>query len=295
MAASAYTYDDGALREDLLDVISQLTPTETQLMTGLGTSSATSTRHEWTEDTLTAAAHSAAVEGADASYAEITNPTRKFNYTQIFRVAYSVTDTERATNNAGFSDRFAYEATKALKVLKNNMEFALIRGSLACGNNSVARQLKGIKSWLSVTTSQSGVSLSESILNDRLQSVWNNGCEVSAVYTGMTLKRRISGFTAGSTKNTKSEDKRLVNAVDVYEADAAKMVKLFAHRYVTVSADTNNDVVGISEDFFKVAYLRKPFTRDLARTGDATKGEVVAEATLECRNGYAGFYTAAMY
>ena len=48
MAGSqALTYHDGALREDLLSIITNLTPTETQLFSGLGTSSATSIRHEW--------------------------------------------------------------------------------------------------------------------------------------------------------------------------------------------------------------------------------------------------------
>jgi hypothetical protein len=290
---NAYTYDDGALREDLLDVITQLSPSETQLVSGLGTTSASSIRHEWLEDSLTAAAHSAAVEGADFAISTLTNPSRKANYTQIFRTGFQVTDTERATNNAGFSDRYAYESTKALKILKNNMEFALVRGSLATGTGSAARQLAGIKNWLSVVTNQSGTSLSEAILNDRLQSVWNQGTEVNAIYCGMNLKRRIASFVGNATqKNVSVDDKRLINSVDVYSADSAKMVKLFPHRYVTISGDTNLDIVGINENFLKVAYLRKPFTREIAKTGDATKGEVVAEATLEVRNGFAGFLSA---
>ena len=289
MANLAYTYDDKAIREDLLAVLTNISPTETQLVSGLGTSTATSTLHEWLTDTLGSVKTNAFVEGVDASYPTLTNPTRLFNYTQIFRQAYQVTDTERAVNTAAFNDRFAYEATKALKMLKNDMEYALMRGSLACGSGSAARQLKGIKNWLSLVTSQSGTSLSEDILNDYLQLVWENGTEVNAIYGGMYMKRKISAFTAGATKQVDIKDRRLVNAVDVYEADAARLVKLFAHRYVTVSGDTNYDIVGINEDMFRIAYLRKPFTRELAKTGDATKGEVVAEATLECLHQHAGF------
>jgi len=209
------------------------------------------------------------------------------NYTQIFRQGYKVSDTERAVNTAAFNDRYAYEGVKALKMLKNDMEYAVMRGSLVCGSAS-AGQLKGIKNWLSLVSSQSGVSLSETHLNDYLQLVWTNGTEVNAIYTGMSMKRRISGYTAGATKNVDITDRRLVNAVDIYEADAAKMVKLFAHRHVTVSGDTNKDVVCLNEDLWKVAYLRKPFDREIPRTGDATKGEVVAEATLECLHQHAG-------
>jgi hypothetical protein len=127
------------------------------------------------------------------------------------------------------------------------------------------------------------------MLNDYFQNVWTAGSEVNAVYTGMYMKRKISGFTAGATKNVEVTDKRLVNAVDIYQADAAKMVKLFAHRYVTIAGDVNYDIIGIDEDKIKTAYLRKPFTRELAKTGDSTKGEVVGEMTLEVRHYNAGF------
>lgn len=280
--AQAYVYDDGALREDLLNVLTNLSPKQTQLVTGLATSTATSVRHEWLIDTLGAVKANAYVEGVDASYGAVTNPTRLNNYTQIFREGYEVTDTERSVNTAAFNDRFAYEATKAMTEIKNDMEYAIMRGSLASGTGSAARYLRGIKMSVSLVTSQSGVSLSEAMLNDYFQLVWDNtSTEVNAVYGSMYLKRKISAFTAGTTKNLDANDKRLVNAVDVYQGDAASNVRLFAHRYVTVANDTNYDIVAINEDMFKIAYLRKPFTRELAKTGDSSKGEVVTELTLE--------------
>lgn len=287
---TAYTYDDGAVREDLLNVLTNLSPKNTQLVSGLGTSTASSIRHEWLIKTLGAVKTNAYVEGVDASYANLTDPTRLINYTQIFREGYQVTDTERAVNQAAFNDRFALEAADALEELKHDMELALLRGSLACGSGSAARQLRGIKNSISLVTSQSGVSLTENILNNYFQLVWDNtSTEVNEVYGSMYMKRKISAYTAGATKNVETTDRRLVNAVDVYQADAASNVKLFAHRYATISGDTNYDLVGINADMFKVAYLRKPFTRDLAKTGDAQKGEVVAEATLENKHYNAGF------
>ncbi|MCP3684122.1 MAG: DUF5309 domain-containing protein [bacterium] len=285
----AYVYDDNAVREDLLAVLTNLSPRETQLCTGLGTSSADQVLHQWLIDTLGTVKTNAYAEGVDASYGALTNPERLFNYTQIFREAYQVSDTERSANTAAFSDRYSYEATKALKELKNDMEYAVLRGSLACGTGSAARQLRGIKNSLSLVTSQSGISLTEAILNDYFQLVWDNGTEVNAVYGSMYIKRKISAFTGGATKNVDVTDRRLVNSVDIYEADAASMVKLFAHRYMTVSGDVNYDVVGLNEDLFKIAYLRKPFQRELAQTGDSTKGEVVTEMTVETLHYDGGF------
>lgn len=294
--ATTYTYDDAARREDLLDIITNLTPSETQLLSGLGISEAKDIIHQWATDTLKSAAYNGRAEGADASYVDRTDPTRLINYTQIVAVDYDVSDTERETNPAGFEDRFAYETGKALKEWKNDAEFALMRGTLACLGSTTPRGMRGLKDWLDNYnyTLNSGTSLTESLLNDALNFVWDDGCEVDALYVPMYMKRKISAFTAGATKNVETTDKRLVNTVSVYESDAARMVKIFPHRYITVSGDTNYDVIGIQEDMFKLAYLRKPKTRDYAKTGDSTKGGVVGELTLEVRNPNAGFYLKGM-
>lgn len=290
MGNVAYTYDDKANREDLLDVLTNLSPIDTQLITGLASGSADAIRTEWLEDTLSAVKVNAFVEGADASYHNLTNPSRLFNYTQIFRQGYKVTDTERAVSTAAFNDRYAYEATKAMKMLKADMEFAAMRGTLACGSTTAVRTLKGVKAWMSLVTSQSGVSLTEKTLNDYFQDVWNQGTEVNALYTHMYIKRKIAGFTGAATqKNVAVDDRRLVNAVDVYQADAASMVKLFAHRYVTITGDVNYDIVGMNEEMFETAYLRNPQQVDRPKTGDATPGEIITEATIRCKSGWAGF------
>jgi hypothetical protein len=195
----------------------------------------------------------------------------------------------------------AYEITKKLNALKNDIEFALVRGSIASGNASTvagsARRLQGIKNWFTGTASvstqnYSGATLTETVLNDMFESVWNNsGKEVNAVYTTMKGKRRISSFTAGNTKNVNADDKRLVNAVDVYQSDAARMVKLFAHRYVTVAGDYGTtatpgfDVLALNEGTWAIAYLngREPKTVDIAKTGDADRKMIVTELTLEAR------------
>lgn len=294
---TAVPYDDNAIREDLLAILQNISPTETQLVSGLGTSMATSYYHQTLIDTLNAVKYNANIDGSAATFNTLTNPIRQVNFTQIFKQGFRVSDTDRATNQAAFNDRFQYEATKALKLIKNDMEYALMRGSLATGSGTnTARQLNGLKNSLSLITTQSGISLTEKILNDLFQLVWDNtGIQINAVYGPMYIKRKISGFTGGTaTKYFTQDDRRLINAIDVYQADAASMVKLFAHRYVTVSGDINNDVVGINEDFFKVAYLRKPIVQQLAKVGDSTDGQVTVEATLEAQHFNAGFWSASM-
>jgi len=289
-----YTYGDVARRESLLEVMTMISPKETQLFTGLQSSKATNTLHEWTTDELEAVGSNAQNEGADAPADGSSDPSRLQNVTQIFAKTAKVSGSETEVNRVGGS-RMARELNKKLLALKNDVEFALLRGSIASGGASTggttnARQLKGVKNWITTNvTNYSGVSLTETILNDMFQSVWNEGGNVDAVYTSMKGKRRISSFTAGATKNVETTDKRLVNSVDVYESDAASMVKLFAHRYVTVAGDYGTtatpgfDVLALQEDTWAKAFFREPKTIDLAKTGDFEAKEIVTELTLEAR------------
>jgi hypothetical protein len=291
-----FTYTDAARREDLLDVLTNIDPVEDRLFKLFGKTTAYNTLHEWPVDTLEAVGDNAQPEGGDAPTDGATDPTRLVNITQIFAKTARVSGTEQAVNSAGFSDRMAYEITKKMKALSNDVELALVRGSIASGlattGSANGRRLKGIKNWITTNASNySGATLTETVFNDMLQASWDQGGNINSAVTSMKGKRRISGFTAGSTKNIDADDKRLVNSINVYESDAAGTVKILAHRMVTRSGDYGTtatpgfDVLLLQDDTWKVAILqgREPKTVDLAVTGDYVAKEIITELTLESR------------
>lgn len=291
-----FTYGDAARREDLLDVLTNIDPTEDRLFQLFGKTTAYNTLHEWPVKTLETVGDNAQNEGADAPADAASDPTRLNNITQIFAKTARVSNTELAVEHAGFANRMALEIKDKMKALGNDIEFALMRGSIASGLATVSgangRRLRGVKNWVSTNTSNySGATLTETVFNDMLEASWNSGGKVNTALTSMKGKRRISGFTAGATKQVQSEDKKLVNSVNVYESDAASMVKIFAHRYVTVTGDYGTtatpgfDVVLLQDDLWKVAILngREPKTIDLAVSGDYQAKEIVTELTLESR------------
>lgn len=299
MAGEAYspinTWDDrqgvGAVKEDIWDIITNIDPTEFQLQSGLGTVPIKSVKHEWAFTTL-AAGNTVFknIEGFTPNYADVTAVTRAYNMCQNISAEVKVTDTERITDTVGMADRLAHEKSKAIDVLKNRIEFSLMAGTLATGDATTARGMSGIKDtghWDDVTnhviltTSPSGVSLSETMFNDYLANVYDNSqVKATEAYMGSVLKRRISGFTAGATKNIKSEDKRLVNAVDVYESDFG-IVKLFLHRYGDAGATADKDLVLINPSTLKIGFLKRPEYTEAAKTGSFTAGWYETEVTLQ--------------
>lgn len=290
--SSTFTYTDQAVRESLLDVITNISPEIDPLYTGLKKSSADQPYHQWLTDTLSAVGVNAQAEGADPSYADRTNPTRKTNWTQIVRKDVLVSETDRASNTAGFQDRFTYEVQKAMKEWRRDAELAILRGSLASGTGSAARQMAGIKAQITtLATSQSGVSLSEVILNNYLQNAWNQGGEVDMILVGGTLKRRIDGFSANNTRFVQAEDKKIVNTISTYVSSFG-VHELALHRLVDLSTDTNSTIYGLQKDKWAVAHLRgrEPQMVKPAQTGDAAKGYVIGELTVEARAENSSFY-----
>lgn len=292
-----FTYTDAARREDLVDVLTNVDPVEDRVYRLFGKTTAYNTLHEWPVDTLEAVGANAQFEGGDAPADAATDPTRVTNITQIFAKTAKVSGTEQAVNQAGFNDRMAYEIVKKTKALSNDIELALIRGSIASGVASVsgsgsARQLKGIKNFITTNLSNfSGVSLTETIFNDLLETSYNQGGNIDTALTSMKGKRRVSAFTGGNTKEIPADDKRIVNSINVYESDAAGVVKIYANRMVTRSGDYTAaatpgfDLILVQDDTWKIATLqgRDLKTHDLATTGDYIAKELLTELTLEAR------------
>jgi hypothetical protein len=285
MAFGLITYDDAVRREDLLDIISDVSPDSTPLTTMLGTAVAKGTYHEWTEDyTARPTTITASVEGRTTTYSDLTQPSRRGNFTHIISRSFRVSGTESSVAVAGMSDPYTYQKSKALSQWKMDLEFALINSTAASGSSGVARYMIGMDAVITshATARASGTSLSEDMFNDAFQFVWNDVGDDSVpdmVLVPGGLKRKISTYTAGSTRYIDASDKKLVRPVMVYESDFG-VHRIMAHRDIRNSAGTVT-MIGIKEDKWKVAYLRKPFTEERPKDGDYKAGEIIGEMTLE--------------
>ena len=275
--------------EDLLDFIADVSPDDNPLSTMFGTTTATNTIHSWTEDYQgRPSSVNSSVEGAEATFADLVNPTKRTNITQIITKTFKVSGTAKQANVAGMSDMYAYQGTKASKIWKNDLEYAILRASLTSGNSGVAAQMIGIQAVVTshYTNLNSGTSLSEEHLNSMVLGVATdvgNDQLFDMLILPLQLRQKVSTFTAGATKNVDASDKRLTRPVAVYESDF-NVIKIFPHKDVLNSAATPGPtVLGLREDAWKLAYYRKPFRKELPENGDYAAGEIIGEVTLEYR------------
>lgn len=279
------TYDDVGRREDLLDLIVDVSPDDNPLVTMLGTAQATNTLHEWLLEYLSRPQSVTNVaEGADATFGALTQPTRANNITAIIRRTFQVSGTERAVKIAGQADPFDYQAAKALRLWKMDAEYTVVNGARASGASGVARGTAGLMAVITTlaTARNSGTSLSETEFQDMVQDSWTQAGQeyvFDLVLVPFGLKRKIDGFTAGATKNVDASDKRLTAPVQVYETSGG-VHRIMSHRDVVASAGTVA-FIGIKEDLYKLAYLRNPVRELISKVGDSERGMILGEFTLQ--------------
>jgi hypothetical protein len=284
-------------REDLSDAIYNISPTDTPFQNAIGKVKASAVLHEWQPDSLAAPGANAQLEGDDiSSFAAVTPTTRAQNRCQISYKNVIVSGTQDAVTKAGRKKEMVYQLLKRGKELKRDIEFVLTGNQApAAGSSSAARQLRPLSGWYATNTSRgsggangstsaaatdSGTqrALTESLVKSMIQSAWTQGGDPDLLMCGPFNKTVISAFTANSTRIQDPADKKLVSSIDVYVSDFG------SHKVVANKFSRDRDLHILTTDLWAIASLRPMQSVDLAKTGDAEKGMVLAEYTLEARN-----------
>ena len=95
------SYDQVGKAEDVSDIITDISPTDTPFYSSIRTEKVNARVFEWQEDSLAAAANNAQVEGADPTMATLTATTLRTNNCQIMTKAFQVSATADAIKTYG--------------------------------------------------------------------------------------------------------------------------------------------------------------------------------------------------
>ena len=288
-------------REDLTDIIYDISPTETPFMSSIGKTKATAVYHEWQTDSLAAATTAnAAIEGADATSATLAPTVRLGNYTQIIQKTVQVSGTLDTVNKAGRKSEKAYQLAKASAELKRDLETILLANQgRSAGTSTIARNLGSILSWIKtnsdvgsggsdpatigVSTRTDGTqrTFTEALLKTVVSEVYVSGGSPKILMVGAAGKQKVSSFAGiaaqrymapGNTPTT------IIGAADVYMSDFGTM-SVVPNRFMRT-----RDALILDPEYAALAYLRPFQTNDLAKTGDSENTQLLAEVTLEVKN-----------
>ncbi len=298
-------------REDLVDAIYDISPTDTPFMSAAGRNTATGTFHEWQVDALASQdVLNAQLEGDEVARAASAPTVRTSNICQISRKDASVTGTQDEVNKAGRNKELAYQMTKRTKELKRDMEGILLgirvkvnsqHPSQNPGPSSVpetiARELGGAQTWLATNTSRGSGgtdpspadgsdapgdgtdrAFTEDFLKDVIQATYTSGGNPSTLMVGPFNKQAVSAFIGRTQARQAVSADTILASASIYASDFGDLM--------VVPNRQQDDAVAFLWDYplVTVSYLRPFINFPLAKIGDAESRVILSEYTLEMRN-----------
>jgi hypothetical protein len=309
------TYGAKGIREDLSNVIYNISPVETPLFSNAGRETATNTYFEWQVDTLSAPVSNAYLEGDDAAIDAVQATSRAGNYTQISRKTVSIAGTLEAVDKAGRRSELAYQLAKKSKELKRDMEYIAAGNQVAAaGNAGTARTTAGFETWMNSLGNSDGSNtansnrgtggadpvysgggapgaaptdgtqraFTEAMLKDVVQQVYKNSVSAPPILmVGPFNKQVVSSFPGIATTRyqlTKPETTAIIGAADIYVSDFGE-ITVVPNRF-----QRERSALLVNPEYVSIAYLRNFTQYELAKTGDSEKRELLVEWGVKVHN-----------
>ncbi|QTG15721.1 DUF5309 domain-containing protein [Agrobacterium tumefaciens] len=294
------TNEVASVREDLSNLISQISPTDRPFTTSIGTATAKQPIHDFLNDVLAPAnADNAHFEGADAPNAVMEGPKKIQNICQIFSKTAFGSNTLTASDTAGAKNELARQIVNKTKEVLRDKEAAYLSGNGSSLDPAAPRKTAGAVAWIKTNVS-SGVggstpgyangivapvvagttrTLTEDMFLEAAEKAWNEGGKPTKVFAPGTLKRAISRFSGDATKfQDMNKTMTTYQGVSIYESDFGRFDIIPAHFAVKTS------VLLIDPSLWADATLRGLEKIKLGVTGDNEKYQIVSESTLVSRN-----------
>jgi len=289
------TYTATADREDLSNIIYNISPMQTPFMSSIGTRNVKNVVFDWQTESLPTPSGTGQLEGFELSRAASTATARVSNVCQISYRDATVTGSQDAADAAGKRSEMAHQLAIMAKALKRDMEEALCqKGAKTTGDATTARQTGGFESWITTNDSRgtSGAStgggaaptdgtqraLTETLLKDVLELMFASGAEPNLAICGPHNKQVISGFTGRSQARQMVDANTVEASVSIYSSDFGEL------KIVPSNRSRERSLLLVDPEFAKVSYLRSFDTIDIATIGDAETKMIVVEYGLEVGN-----------
>lgn len=303
------------IREDVLDIMVNLSPTKTPFFSTFRKTVARNVLHEWQVDSLSRPSDPdnpvvhCTPESTDFDFDPLDCPCRIGNQIHILRRTGDVSWLQRAMNTIAYDDEYAYQVDRKMTELAMLTEFAIIHSPNTdntvqtdpqlpgvCASPNGCREMDGILRAAAWTTADFAClddmkqgtvldytgspcePLTPVILDNLSQIMYHKGAEPNNIWVNTTLKRLISSFfLGGQTRIQAVQEKKLINVVDVYESD-------FGLRAINVHLDIPTDTVLMTdEQYLALAFGYPTRVEQLAKVSNSDKFGIEHALTLEVR------------
>jgi hypothetical protein len=289
------TYSATSDREDLSNIIYNISPMQTPFMSSIGKRNINNVVFDWQTEALASPVSTGELEGFELSRSAAVATTRVSNVAMISKRDATVSGSQESSDPAGKRSEMAHQLAIMSKALKRDMEEALCqKNGKTTGNATTARKTGAFESWVKSNVNNAAGStptgggtaptdgtqraLTETLLKDVLQSCFENGGEPSIAICGPHNKQVISGFTGRSQARQFVDANTDEASVSIYSSDFGEL------KIVPSNRSRERSLLLVDPEMAKVSYLRDFKTVDIATIGDAVTKMIVVEYGLEVSN-----------
>ena len=326
MAQSGNTFDRYDLatsgdnvREDLSDIIYNISPTEVPFTSNVGRETSSNTYKEWMVDSLAAASDNKHIDGDEFSGGALDGSERIGNYHQISRKDLVVSRRANIVNKAGRRSEMAYQIAKRGKELRRDIEHSsLLRKIAVIGTASIGSEPEsaGVPAWIrtnlirgtagtapalsnttygfpnALGTEGATHALSEDDILQISRQAYDQGGSTNMIMLPPQLKQSLSSFLFSGTNRriaTQYQDHgasprkgvSVVGAVDVYVTDF-QVLDIVPNRFSP--AGTETEVMILDTEYWALSYLDGYHIEDIAKVGDHRRRMLLADWTVCSKN-----------
>lgn len=221
----------------------------------------------------------ARIDGDDADNSPSTEVASNYNYTQILQRTINVARTKEKLAEYGVPSWENYQIDKYMKELMMMLNKMPFYGKRYAGSASAARTAGGLRTFITTNlTDASSAALTRKMIDDTAQNIWTYGGNPDMIITGAFAQRKINDFYEGFVETTRDES---MGGVLI-----SKLRHPITGSYMDIKVDRfcpTNELWLLESSKISFYAFDPFFYEKLAKTGDASLGEVVGEYGFICQ------------
>lgn len=222
----------------------------------------------------------ARLEGDDADFGPLLAISAPFNYTSIFQKAVQVSGTQQVISQYGIDDEFQYQANKAVPHLLRLVEGAAFHGVRSAGSASSPRSMGGLGSFITDNTLDAGGGIAKADVDALMEEIIMDGGHPDLLVMNPRVANDLRSLLDNSSfvRVSQSENKLGLDAIE-------RVVTQYGELELVMDRWCPAHTAYILESGKVGFYTLRGFeAKELARSGDSLKGEVVGELSLLVAN-----------
>ena len=308
----------GTISEDVLKTVWDISKIPLPMTDLISTDDVGNHYSSWLINKLAAAdKDNANVDGADAGADDSVTGARVGNFTQIPDKVVKVGTAARASDSIAYADELADQVERRQQELKRDTEQSLVslNGSQEDNGDDEPGKSAGLEAWLTSNTFRGGTgadggfgtttpgvidpatpgikrALTETLLKDAMEAVYDAGGEISVMMMRPKVKRLMSEYfytdeAKTATMQTDVGQEKMADVakgnVEYWHSDYGSVV-FVPNRIQAATAASHSTVFLIDPDYLRIGYMWGPRVDELAKTGLADNRQMSQSFTLKCLN-----------